>query len=214
MKRRFIISISLVAGLVSCQVPKKKLAMRIANQALYIYSTHRINIDSTNRALYLLDSSIKLYPNPTAYLYKYQIYRSMDRQLAALHICDTVLIIDGNNYFATLCKGYVFEKMGKADSAIRYYKAALRILDNPDSSKAPAMVYDHARIVIAALLKDAAAFNKQVDTFRVKYRRSKGDLLEFYSEFIKEFDHFRRDDYVETGSYVERDSVHATQDPR
>jgi tetratricopeptide (TPR) repeat protein len=209
MKHHFIISISLIAGFVSCQVPNRKAAMRIANKAISIYYTNTLNIDSTNKALHLLDSSIKLYPDPTFYLFKYQIYRSTNRQLAALHICDTVLIIDGNNYLTTLGKGYIFEKMGKSDSAIHYYKAALRIVDNWKPLEAPAILQDHERIVITALLKDTGAFNRQVAAFRAKYRSSNGDLFEAYT---KEFDHFRRDDYVETGSYVERDSVQAIQD--
>jgi len=209
MKRHYIISISLVATLFSCQVPKKKVAMRIANQALHTYYNNSSNSDSTNRALQLLDSSIKLAPDPTFFLFKYQIYRSTDRQFAALQICDTVLAIDCTNYLATLGKGYIFEGMGRSDSATSYYRSALRIVDSWDSLKAPAILKDHERIVITALLKDTAAFNKHVNAFRAKYQRAKGRLFEAYTE---EFDHFRRDDYVKYGEYVLTDSVQASRD--
>lgn len=211
MKHHCIILFSLIACLLSCQAPKKKVAMRIANLALYEFYTNENNADSINQALHLLDSSIRLYPDPTFYLYKYQIYRSTNRQLDALNTCDTILEIDSKNYFATLSKGYVFEAMGRLDSANRYYRAALNILGHLDSLKVPTMLKDHETIVIAALLKDTPAFNGQVSAFQVKYRKEKGDLFESY---IDEFKHFRRDDYVQHGEYVHRDTANAIEGPK
>jgi hypothetical protein len=122
-------------------------------------------------------------------------------------------MIDRNNYFATLFKGYAFEAIGKSDSAFDYYNAALRIVEDPASFKASEMVKDHEKIVLVGLLKDTTNFNKLVSEYRIKYRSTKGYLFELYNEEVKEFTHFRRQDYVEHQGYVNRDTSEAAQSP-
>lgn len=211
MTRHFIILLNLLACPFFCKTAsQKKEAIRLANLGLWTYDSNTINADSLTKALYLLDSALKIYPVPIAHVYKYQIYRAMNRPLAALRECDSVFIIDSHDYYASLCKGFTFGSMGKTDSAFNYYRIALRNL-NGAGNIAPEMARDHERIIIAALLKDTATFNQLVKAFENKYRNSKGELSNMFAESIGEFTHFRRDDYVQYGGYVHRDSVQATQ---
>jgi hypothetical protein len=194
MKYNLVIVVGIAAIICACQTPdKERYAMQLAEQAMKTHSHNASNIDSTNFALNLLDSAIRLRQSPTFYLCKYQIYKVTNNQRAALRVCDTVLMVDKSNYIATLDKGLTFEALGKFDSSYRCYRIALAMLDNPNSFKAAAIVKDHERIVITALLKDTSDFKQLVDAFRVKYRDSKDELFKSYSE---EFDHFRRENYL------------------
>jgi len=157
------------------------------------FSHHTTNIDSTKRALNLIDSSIKLYRSPRLYFCKYQIYKSKNDELAALSVCDTVLMFDRNNFSFTLEKGCTFEALGKLDSAFTYYRVALQMIDNSKSFNASEIVKDDEKIVITGLLKDTVAFNKLVNEFRIKYNGSKDKDFQIFSE---QLDHFRREDYV------------------
>jgi tetratricopeptide (TPR) repeat protein len=194
MKYNLVIFVGLAAIICACQIPDKgRQAMQLAEQAMKTHSHNALNIDSTNWALNLLDSAIKLHPSPTFYLCKYQIYKVTNNQSAALHECDTALMVDKLNYIATLDKGFTFEMLGKFDSSYKYYRIALSMLDNPKAFRAAAIVKDHERIVIAALLKDTADFKMLVRQFRIKYRDSKGEL---FSSYLEELDHFSREQYV------------------
>jgi tetratricopeptide (TPR) repeat protein len=194
MKFNFIIFVGLIAILCACQTPsKEKDAMQLAEQAMKTFSYHTSNIDSTNRALNLLDSAIKLYQTPKLYFCKYQIYIFMNNRLAALYACDTALMLDRNNYVFTLDKGCTFEALGKPDSAFGYYRVALQMIDNRNSFNAAEIVKDHEKIILTELLKDTVAFKKLVNEFRVKYKDSKDKYFEIYSE---EFDNFRRENYL------------------
>jgi tetratricopeptide (TPR) repeat protein len=194
MKFILIIFVSLVAELWGCKIPgKEKEAMRLADQAMKIFSHHTTNIDSTNRALNLIDSSIKLYQSSKLYFCKYQIYKSKNDVLAALSVCDTALMLDRNNFSFTLEKGCTFEALGRVDSAFSYYRAALQMIDNSNSFNAAEIVKDDEKIVITGLLKDTVAFNKLVNEFRLKYKDSKDKWFQIYSE---QLDHFKREDYV------------------
>jgi tetratricopeptide (TPR) repeat protein len=167
--------------------------MQLAERAMKTFSHHTTNIDSTKRALNLIDSSIKLYRSPRLYFCKYQIYKSKNDELAALSVCDTVLMFDRNNFSFTLEKGCTFEALGKLDSAFTYYRVALQMIDNSKSFNASEIVKDDEKIVITGLLKDTVAFNKLVNEFRIKYNGSKDKDFQIFSE---QLDHFRREDYV------------------
>jgi tetratricopeptide (TPR) repeat protein len=194
MKFNFITFVGLAVLLLACHTPgNKKEANRLADQAMKTFMPHTLNIDSTTLALHLLDSAIKLYPSPNIYFGKFQIYKVENDQLAALRICDTVLMLYRNNFAFTLEKGCAFEKLGNFDSAFRYYRVALRMIDNPHSFNATEIVKDYEKIVITALLTDTAGFNRLVNQFRIKYRGSKDALFQTYSD---EFDHFKRENYV------------------
>jgi tetratricopeptide (TPR) repeat protein len=194
MKLNLLTLVGLAAVICARQIPdKERRAMQLADQAMKTHSHNAINIDSTKRAINLLDSAIRLYPSPNFYLFKYQIYKFTNDQRAALRVCDTVLMVDKSNYIATLDKGRTLEVLGKFDSSYRFYRIALAMLDQSNSFKAAAIVKDHERIVITALLKDTSDFKKLVDAFREKYRDSKDELFKSYSE---EFDHFRRENYL------------------
>jgi tetratricopeptide (TPR) repeat protein len=187
--------VGLAVILCACQPPDtKRYAMELAEQAMKTHSHNDINVDTTSRALHLLDSAIRLYPSSTFYLCKYQIYKTTNDQHAALGVCDTVLLLDKFNYAVTLDKGYTYEALGKLDSAFDYYRAALKLTDNPHSFNAAQITKDHEKIVISALLKDTAGFNKLVREFRVKYRDSKDEFFQAYSD---EFDHFKRENYLQ-----------------
>jgi hypothetical protein len=72
--------------------------MQLSDRAMKAFIHHTTNIDSANRALNLIDSSLKLYQSPRLYFCKYQIYKSKYDELAALGVCDTVLMLDRNNF--------------------------------------------------------------------------------------------------------------------
>ncbi len=194
MKFIFIIFVSLVAELWGCKIPgKEKEAMRLADQAMKTFSHHTIDIDSTTRAINMLDSAIKLYQSPKLYFCKYQIYKIKHDEPAALRVCDTVLMLDKNNFAFTLEKGCTFEALGRLDSAFSYYRISLQMIDNSNSFNAAEIVKDDEKIVITGLLKDTVAFNKLVNEFQTKYRGSKDKYFQIFSA---QFDHFRREDYV------------------
>src|ERR1700683_1272582 len=194
MKFNFIISIGLITILSACQIRNnKKEATRLADQAMKTFMPHSISIDSANQALYLLDFAIKLYQSPRLYFCKYQIYKINNHQLAALYICDTVLMHDRFNFSFTLEKGCTFEALGKLDSAFSYYRAALRMIDNRNSFNAAEIEKDDGKIVITGLLKDTVAFTKLTNEFRAKYGSSNDKNFQMYSE---QLDHFRREDYL------------------
>lgn len=186
-----VVLISLLGG---CRQPnKEKEAMQLAVQAMKTFGRHGTNIDSTNRALYLLDSSIKLYQSPRLYFCKYQIFKSNKDQLSVLHVCDTALMLDRNNFIFTYAKGCTFEALGQLDSAFTYYRVALKLIDNPKSFNATEMLKDDERIVITGLLKDTVSFNKLLNEFRNKYKGSTDKNFQIYS---LQLDSFRREDYV------------------
>jgi len=194
MKFNLVIFVILIPGLWGCQLPnKEKEAMQLADRAMKTFIHHTTNIDSTNRALNLIDSSIKVYQSPKLYFCKFQIYKIEHDELAALRVCDTVLMLDRNNFAFTLEKGYTFEALGRLDSAFSYYRAALQMIDNPHSFNGVEILKDDEKIVITALLKDTVAFNKLVKEFRIKYKDSKDELFQIYSE---QLDHFKRENYV------------------
>ena len=194
MNCNLVILVGLAAMICACQTPdKERSAMQLAVQAMKTHSHNATNIDSTKRALNLLDSAIRLYPSPKFYVFKYQIYKLAADQHAALLVCDTALMVDKSYYIAALAKGCTFEALGKYDSSFTYYRAALSMLDNPKSFNAAPIVKDHERIVLTALLKDTSNFKRLVDEFRVKYKDSKDDLFNTYSD---EFDHFSRMKYL------------------
>ncbi len=194
MKFNFIIFVGSIAILSACHFSsKEKEAMQLAERAMKTFIHHTTNIDSTNRALNLIDSSIKLYQSPKLYFCKYQIYKSKNDELAALGVCDTALMLDRNNFLFTLEKGCTFEALGRLDSAYSYYRVALQMIDNSNSFNGSEIVKDDEKIVITGLLKDTVAFNKLVNEFRVKYRGSKDKYFQTFSE---QLDHFKREDYV------------------
>ena len=194
MKFNLIIFVYLAAIFLACRTSgKKKEANRFAVQAMTTFSHNASNIDSTNGALNLFDSAIRLFSAPNIYFGKFQIYKVKNNQLAALHICDTVLMLDRNNFSFTLGKGCTFETLGKLDSAFSYYRVALGMIDNRKSFNATEIVKDEERIVVTGLLKDTIGFNKLVNEFRGKYRGSKDKWVQLYLEGL---DHFKRENYV------------------
>jgi len=193
MKFNLLTIVILIPLLGGCQQPnREKEAMQLAEGAMKTFGRHS-NVDSTNRALYLIDSSLKLYKSPKLYFCKYQIFTSNDDQLSALHVCDTVLMLDKDNFAFTLEKGCTLEKLGRLDSAFSYYRVALDLINNPHSFNGTEIGIDYERIVITGLLKDTASFNKLVNEFRDKYKGSNDPYFQVYSQ---QLDNFRREDYV------------------
>lgn len=193
MKFNLLTIVILIPLLGGCQqTNKEKEAMQLADGAMKTFMRHHGNLDSINRALYLIDSSIRLYKSPGLYVYKYQIFKSNNDELSALHVCDTVLMLDRDNFAFTLEKGCTLEALGRLDSAFSYYKVALHLIDNPHSINGAQIVKDYQRIMITGLLKDTVSYNKLVNEFRKKYKGSTEDF-QIYS---KKFDNFRREDYV------------------
>jgi hypothetical protein len=194
MKFNLIIFVCLAAVFLACRTSdKKREANRLAVQAMKTFSHNASNLDSINGALNLLDSAIRLLPAPNIYFGKFQIYKVKNDQLAALHICDTVLMLDGNNFIFTLGKGCTFETLGKLDSAFSYYRVALGMIDNRKSFNAAEITKEEERIVVTGLLKDTVAFNKLVTEFRGKYGGSKDKWVQLYLEGL---DQFKRENYV------------------
>lgn len=177
MRHTCIFATLLAITLLSCRnLGQSKNAMRAANQALFLYRIHGNNPDSINLALYLLDSLNKLHPYPTFYIYKYQILRETNRPLDALLACDSALLLDKHNYTAILGKGYTLEVIGKSDSALYYYRAALPLLDSPNYFRAPEIARDQQRIILKGLLGDTIAFKQSLTKFIAKYQDTAGDL--------------------------------------
>jgi tetratricopeptide (TPR) repeat protein len=194
MKFHFVILGILIPLLAACQnTSKERAAMKLAERAMKTFSHHADNIDSTNRALNLIDSSLRLYQSPKLYFCKYQIYKGKNDELAALYVCDTALMLDRTDFPFTLEKGCTLEVLGRLDSAFRYYRIALQMVDSPTSFDAAEIVKDDEKIVITGLLKDTVTFKKLVSEFRTKYQGSKNKYFEMYS---KQLDHFKREDYV------------------
>ncbi len=160
----------------------KSQALEFFQKGSTIFERNPENKDSLLYALKFIESAIKLDSTNTRFhLAATRMYLNLKLYDMVINKCDGILLIDKNNYFASLTKGVAFELNNNLDSSKKIFKETLDILEK---TKFQTRIYkDHQRIVLLGLLNDSVDFQLKLKEFH-KTHFSNSQFDAYYSGLI------------------------------